>query len=163
HHGFRYLSDELAPLKLETMEVYPYPRAICLKKEPPGSYPLPKQTLYTSRTMHVPIEYLPSEAARGPIPLAAIFFLRYCPKALGPLTEPISTVEAGARLFANALNPLAHPEDGLDAAIEITRKCHCFELLTGDLRRTCELVKATMEKMLLDSGLERDTKIYRYV
>jgi len=34
HHGFSYLSDELSPVDLTTMEVHGYPHAICFKKNP---------------------------------------------------------------------------------------------------------------------------------
>src|SRR5262245_23677244 len=60
HHGFRYLSDELAAVNLHTMRVYSYAHALCLKAEPPGAYPLPRQILRTSRTLHVPAMSLPS-------------------------------------------------------------------------------------------------------
>ena len=43
HHGFTYLSDELVPLDLPTMLVYPYPHALCLKKNPPDGYPVPRE------------------------------------------------------------------------------------------------------------------------
>ena len=31
HHGFKYLSDELAPVHLTTMRVRPFPHALCVK------------------------------------------------------------------------------------------------------------------------------------
>lgn len=145
HQGFHYLSDELAPVSLESMEVHPYPHAICLKKKPPKPYPLPDRTLYTSRTMHVPAKFLPSEVIRGPIPLIAIFFLQQRPQSSAPAIEPISKAEAAARLFANALNPLAHKGEGLDGAIEIVRKNLCFELTVADLSATCTLVKNILQ------------------
>ena len=145
HHGFRYLSDELGPVDLKTFKVYPYPHALCLKAEPPGSYLLPEKTLYTSRTLYVPVEDLPSGVVKGPIPLAAIFFLCYRPEGSAPTVQPISKAAAGVHLLANALNPLAHPGDGLDGAIEIAARDACFELLTADLPRTCTLVKATLK------------------
>ena len=148
HHGFHYLSDELGPVDLKTLEVHPYPHALCLKHEPPGSYPLPEKTLYTSWTLHVPAEKLPGGAGRDPTPLAAIFFLHYGPEVSGPTIRPISKAEAGARLLANVLNALAHPGDGLDGAIKIATRSACFELFTADLPATCTLVKATLEGLL---------------
>ena len=32
HHGYEYLSDEVAPVALDTLAVHPYPRAVCLKR-----------------------------------------------------------------------------------------------------------------------------------
>jgi hypothetical protein len=84
HHGLRYLSDELAPIRLETMEVYPYPHAICLKQKQPQPYLLSDRTLYTSRTMHVPTELLPGEIGERPTPLIAIFFLQLGHQSFAP-------------------------------------------------------------------------------
>jgi len=145
HHGFHYLSDELGAVDLKTLEVHPYPHALCLKDEPPGSHPLPEKTLYTSRTLHIPVEDLPGGAGRDPTPLAAIFFLHYDPEASGPAIRPISKAEAGARLFVNVLNPLSHPGDGLDGAIKIATRSASFELFTADLPATCALVKSTLK------------------
>jgi hypothetical protein len=150
HHGFRYLSDELGPVDLETLRVQPYPHALCLKDEPPRLYRLPERTLYTAQTLHVPTETLPAETAAVPIPLTAIFFLRYRPEASAPSVQPISRAEAGARLLAHALNPLAHPGNGLDGAIEIVRKTAQFKLSTTDLPSTCAVVKDTLREL---SGL----------
>ncbi len=150
HHGFRYLSDELAPVDLETLEVVPYPHALCLKAEPPASYPLPTATLRTSRTLYVPIANLPSGVGSDPTPLATLFFVRYRPEIAVPTIRPMSKAEAAMRLFTNALNPLAHPEDGLDGAIAITTRCACFELFVADLHATCALMNATLKELFRD-------------
>jgi hypothetical protein len=147
HHGFRYLSDELAPVRLESMEIYPYSHAICFKKEPPKPYFLPEQTIYTSRTMHVPTELLPGVAVNELSPLVGIFFLRQSSFASVPTIKSVTKGEAAARLFANALNALAHEGDGIDGAIEIARRNVCFELTIGDLPATCALVKNTLQDL----------------
>jgi hypothetical protein len=144
HHGFRYLSDELAPIKLDGMEVLPYPHALCLKHHPPMPYRVPDLTLYTSRTMHIPAELLPGKIGNGPTPLAAIFFLHLSRQPRAPIIEPIGDAESAARLYANALNSLAHRGEGLDAAIEIARSNFCFQLTLGDLSATCALMKNTL-------------------
>jgi hypothetical protein len=147
NHGFRYLSDELGPVDLTTLEVVPYPHALNLKKTPPSPYALPPQTVRTSRTLHVPVEALPGGVQSTPAPLAAIFFLFYRPDACSPEIQPVNRAEAGARLFANALNALAHPGEGLDAALELAARCSCFELTSNDLRETCRIVSETMETL----------------
>ena len=145
HHGFRYLSDELGPIDLKTLSVFPYLHALGLKNLPPSLYPLPKRTVQTSRTLHVPVKALPGGTRNGPTPLSAIFFLFYRPDLPSPQVQPITRAEAAVRLFANALNPLAHPGEGLDAALEITDRCSCFKLVANDLAMTCKVVKETME------------------
>ncbi|MCS6926620.1 MAG: hypothetical protein NZ578_12035 [Candidatus Binatia bacterium] len=151
HHGFDYLSDELAPIDMATLTVQPYPHALCLKEVPPAAYPLPAGTLYTSSTLYIPTAALPGEVAKTPRPLAAIFFLRYCPEAAHPIIRPVGKAEAAARLLANALNPLAHPAAGLDGAIAITQRSACFELCAAALPATCVRIKETVAS-LISSG-----------
>jgi hypothetical protein len=144
HHGFQYLSDELAPLDLKTLEVFPYSHALSLKRDPPSPYGLPNETIRTSRTVHVPVSVLPGGSKGVPTCLGAIFFVSYRPDLKSPHTTPISRTEAAARLFANALNPLAHPGEGLDGVLEIAARCSSFELVTNNLALSCALVKETM-------------------
>lgn len=145
HHGCRYLSDELAPVDLRTVSVHPYPRALALKRRPPASYPLPRATLSTSRGLHIATDALSSGIRATAAPLAAIFFLRYRPEAVGPSVTPLSAAQGAARLYANTLNALAHPEEGLTGAIRIARATACFELATADLTATCRLVETTLD------------------
>ena len=147
HHDFRYLSDELAPVELSTLTVHPYPRALTLKSPPPRAYPLPSSTLSTSRGFHIGTDAIANGRRRAPARLAAIFFLRYAGGPAGPSAREISAAQAGARLYANALNALAHPDDGLDAAIRVARNTTCFELVTGDLTATCAVVKAAVAEL----------------
>jgi hypothetical protein len=148
HHGFRYLSDELGPVDLTTRAVYSYPHALCLKNEPPGPYPLPPQTLSTSRAFYVPTDALPSTVYSEPTCLAAILFLRYRPGRSEPVLRLLSPAQASARLLSQALNPLAHPSAGLDGAIAIAMSTTCFELQTADLPTTCALVTTTWQGLI---------------
>jgi hypothetical protein len=155
HHGCRYFSDELGPVDLQTGEVYPYPHALCLKDVPPGPYPLPTNTLYTAHALHIPTAALPSEVGEGPALLSAIFFVQYRPGAAAPAVQGLSKAEAAARLFANALNPLAHAGDGLDGAIEVSTRVASLKLFSGDLTATCALVKATLKSLLSNEEARR--------
>ena len=146
HHGFDYLSDELAPLDLDRLEVQPYPHAICLKKEPPCPYSLPDKTLRTSFTMHVPTSQLPTAAILKSMPVTALFFLEYRLGLNSPTVRLLSKAETATRLFVHALNPLAHAEDGLAGAVAIARKVPAFQLDSGDLRPTCALINETLER-----------------
>jgi len=143
HYGFKYLSDELAPVHLSAMQVHPFPHALCLKALPPNDHPLPGETIFTSRTAHVPAQFLPCETLSETVPLHAVFFLRFVDEISEPVLKPMAKGEAATRLFTNALNPLAHSGEGLEGAIEIVSKTHCFELLSSNLTSTCELVKST--------------------
>jgi hypothetical protein len=145
HHGFRYLSDELAPIELGALHVHAYPHALCLKSAPPEPYALPASTLETATTLHVPAGELPAGVGTR-APLHAIFFLASDASASAePAVRALSAAEAGARLLANALNPLAHAADGLDPALAIAQRVRRFELRRGSLDRTCGLIERTLE------------------
>ena len=128
--GLEYLSDELAPIDLRTLAVEPYPHALCLKSPPPDPYTLPSNTVRCGRRYHVPIP--------GPVhqvrTLAALVFVRRDEERFQQL-RPVSAATAAARLMANALNPLAHPGDGLDVAVTLSQAVPCFELDILDLSR----------------------------
>jgi len=142
HHGFGFLSDELAPVALDTLQVHPYPRTLVLKMEPPDSYPSPRRTVVTSRGLLLDV---PGSVGRAPAALEAVIFVQYDPTASQPAIRRITTAEATARLYANALNPLSHANDGLDGAVRITAVCHCYELISADLSATCALLAHTLE------------------
>jgi hypothetical protein len=157
HHGFEYLSDEIAPIEPRTLRVLPFPRALCLKKNPPEGYPLPPDAVVTGRTIHVPTSLFSGDPVSKPLPLSMIFFLRFIGEAQSPTVKPMSSGDATVRLLLNTLNPLAHPQSGLDDALAIAAKTSCFELLTGDLPSTCELIRATCGKGFRDTGARFDS------
>lgn len=156
-HGFEYLSDELAPIEPKTFRVHPFPRALCLKKNPPDCYPLPVDTVVTGRTVHVPTALFSGDLANEPLPLSMIVFLRYIGQAQPPILKPISSADATVRLLINTLNPLAHLQYGLDDAIAIAATIPCFELLTGDLGSTCKLVRAACGRQFSQVGARLDS------
>jgi hypothetical protein len=142
-YGFRYLSDELAPVDVATLAIYPYPRALSLKSRAATPCPLPPKTILTTRSIHIQPEAIPAGVCRTPAPLAAIFFLRNAPDAVPPIGRQLSSAEASARLYPNVLNALAHPGDGLDGAVRIASNTVCFQLSTADLMAACAFVRAT--------------------
>lgn len=147
HHGFRYLSDELAPIDPISLEVHSYQHALCLKSSPPRPYSLPGKIINTEKTLHIPVASFPSSVITNPKPLKAIVFLNRQPDATDPDYFPISPAEAAARLYANTLNALAHPGSGLNAAIRITEAVPAFTINAGDLHATCELI-ASLDSQL---------------
>jgi hypothetical protein len=147
HHGFGYLSDELAPINLESLQVQSYPRALCLKTEPPPVYALPNTVLRTSRGLHVPADDLPGGVSISPATVSAIFFLGRQGPTRRPSVRRITNGEAVARLYANTLNSLAHSAWGLDGTIRIVSAAPAFELEVSDLPATCGLVIGTVAEL----------------
>jgi hypothetical protein len=155
-HGFDYLSDELAPLTLDSLQVHPYPHALCLKKEPPFPYTLPDEALRTSLTLHVPTSQLFTPVNKKTMPVRAIFFLEYCPELTRPDAVILSQAEAAMRLFVNALNPLAHEEDGLAGAAAIAQQVPSFYLRSAELKLTCELIRGIFQQAVRNELCPRD-------
>ena len=147
HNGFEYLSDELSPLDIWSMQVFPYPHAICFKRQPPGPYPLPQGALHLGRTIHVPTEFLPSKTVSQPLTLGAVFLLDYRPDTAVPEVRVIGPGEAGARLYVNALNALAHTRHGLDAVAQISKFVPCFVISSAGLLETCRLIRTTLQQV----------------
>ncbi len=141
HHGFRYLSDELSPIDLDSLCVLPYPHALCLKPPTPLAYRLPAaDVLDFGRTVHVPVHALPAETPPGPCELGAVLFVRYRGDLRAPVLRAIGPAEAGARMYVTALNALAHRNRGLDAVVHIAERVPCYCLDSADLAITCDMV-----------------------
>ena len=151
HHGFRYLSDELSPIDLASMQVWPYPHALCLKSRPPH-YPLPDKTVDLGRTLHVPVPSLPVASIEAPLPLGGILLVQYSPDRSAPRMQRISASEAAAHLYVNTLNALAHSNSGLDGVARIAQALPCYAVEAADLRETCDLIRNTVDPLLCMSN-----------
>jgi hypothetical protein len=144
HHQFRYLTDELSPIDLHSMQVFPYSHALCLK-QPPPAYPLPAGAIHLRRTIHIPTRFLPSAVVSRPRPLGAVFIVKYCPDVSTPSVQAIGPAEASARLYVTTLNALAHSNHGLDAVVRIAEHVPCFTVSSNELPATCALIRSTIE------------------
>lgn len=140
HHGFGYLSDELAPIDPATLMVHGYPHALCLKRRPPAPYSLPAETLATTRTWHIPVAATPASGR-----LAAVLFVGHRYPEGHPVLTGVPPARAAIQLYANTLNPLAHPNDGLDAVARIAQHAPGFELNSANLDAACMAIKSWLD------------------
>jgi hypothetical protein len=62
-------------------------------------------TIFTTRTAHVPAQFLPCQTTVDRSTLEAIFFVRFIGEISEPVLKRMGKGEAAARLFTNALNP----------------------------------------------------------
>ena len=140
--GFSYLSDELAPIDLNSLAIMPYPHALNLKSVPP-LFSLPEDALYTSQTIHVSIKEFCNSSVT---PLKVIFYLEFNAEISEPEINPISTAEATANLYANSLNILAHNDidNGLNAAVKVASRVKNYKLVSNKLDKTCRDIKSLM-------------------
>ena len=145
-HGFRYLSDELAPVALDSTVVLGYPHALCLKRNPPPGYPVPDTTMRTPRGLHIPINGSSLYAGDEAPPVAAIFFVEYDPSTRRPAARGITVAETTARLYPQILNALAHEGDGLTAAASVASAVPGYRLESAELGATCRAVRACIDE-----------------
>ena len=146
NNGFRYLSDELAPIDLKEMTVFGYPRALGLKQSPP-TYPLPSELVETENSFHLPVSALPTDALLGPLPISALFILRDHERTQteDSIVAPASTSSAAQHIYANTLNALAHESKGLEGAVLLATQANCyFVKAKRDLKQTCESLRYTL-------------------
>jgi hypothetical protein len=141
--GLDYLSDELAPVDLGRFTIHPYPRALCLKALPPAPHALPAGTIRHHGRFHVPIAAFANRVRREASPLAIYVFLRRDEERFSGLRR-ITAASATTHLMANALNLLAHPADGLDAAVTLGRAAPAFELDLSDLSAAGAAVRTAL-------------------
>ena len=138
--GLLYLSDELAPMEPSTGMISPYPRAICLKRDPPPPLRLPRRHLRTEWTLHIPATELGAPVALEPVPLTRVIFVRYSPKHTSVNLRTISRGHAAVRLYQSALNQLAHPGLGLDDTLRLIQRADCYELEAAGIAGTVRAV-----------------------
>lgn len=141
--GLRYVSDELAPIERVGTEVriHPYPRALNLKREPPSPYALPADVLRFPDALYVPTRLMALPPQVDTLPLRGFLFLQRGEQTEVPRVTRLTPAEAATHLYANALNPLAHSDMGLDAAIAIVRSLPCFVVSVGSVAATVSVVR----------------------
>jgi hypothetical protein len=141
HHGFDYLSDELGPVELPSLQVRSYAHALCMKRLPPAGYALPATgAMDLGATLHVPVDAMPARVG-VPSTLGAVVFVRHDRTLSAPAWRAVGAAEASARLYAQALNALAHPAKGVDVVVDVATRVPCYALDTADLRLSCELLR----------------------
>ena len=142
-HGLEYFSDELAPIDLRQLTVRAYPRSVFLKSPPPQPHRLPPQAITHHGRHYVPRASPAQSATSGEAKLAGLIFLRRDSERFDGLRQ-ISPASGAVRVLANALNLLAHPSAGLDAAIHLSQTTPCFELDVTDLDRASLAIKSVL-------------------
>jgi hypothetical protein len=144
--GLRYLSDELTPFEPRTLHVHPYPRALQLKTDPPATLPLPKGTERSGRLLWVPVGSMPGPPRAAGGRLTVIVFLAPAGDGSSPPLRRLTKAEAMTRLYAAALNPLAHRHAGLAAAAAVAARVPAFEVTRGELPAMSALVRGLLER-----------------
>ncbi len=151
--GWGYLSDEFALVDLESSEVHPFPRALCLKT-PPEALPANLAvavgaTVEVRRRSRYPAWYLAADCIRpgavdGPRPLRCILFLTRTAAGAGD-PRRVAPPEAAMRLYGEALNSAGLQRRGFEAVVDLARRIPCYEYNLGDVDRNCRVLQSLME------------------
>lgn len=141
--GFRYLSDELAPLDPVTGRLHPYPRPIVLE---PGSFRFfPQLRPSVAPELDDPGRWLVSAdevrpgSRGGPVPPGAIVFSRFEPGAAGQAV-PVSRSEAVTLLADQTLNLALLGNEAVAALGRLALSAPAYRLTFGDPVRACAVI-----------------------
>ena len=147
--GWSYLCDEFALIHPQTLEIHPYPRALCIK-EPSFSVidrlglPLCRKTPYHKPTKGRvaflnPLDVRP-DIVGAPSPIRWVVFPNYVAGAT-PALEPISRSQAAFQLLRQCFNFKAYRGRALEILTDVVRDAECFHLTSGEIHATCDLIQ----------------------
>ena len=149
--GWQYLSDEFALLDPITLELHPFPKALCVKS---GSFhvirelglPLwsrrPYVKAFKGRVAFVTPSSLP--AASVPVPLRAVVFPRFSTDA-EPGIFPVARSDAAFRLAANAFNRANFGEDLVATLADVVSSAACATFVPGTSTETATLLASIVQ------------------
>ncbi len=145
HHGFDYLSDELAPVDPAFLHVEPYPQALCLKDKPLSEPALPDSTQYTEATIHVPAYELPTRALDRPCPLSFLIFIDESLNGRDLVMRAIGSAESATRLYSNGLNQLSHRGDGLPVVASMASGVSSYLMSGGTVEERAQAIRGLFD------------------
>lgn len=133
--GFGYLSDEAGAIDPVTGRLYPYPKALTLKKHPADLFPglpLNGQGGLVRGVWHVRADDIRPGATVGPSDVRFIVAPRY---QVGASTEliPLGRAEGVAELARSTLNLSTYRSRALPLLARVVRGADCYRLVSGDV------------------------------
>lgn len=135
--GFGYLSDEAGAIDPVGGRVYPYPKALTLKRDPAELLPGLRLGNGHRRMMrgvwHVRAEDLRPAALPGPTEARLVVFPRYDPDAARAGLASISRAEGVVALAENTLNLAVYGSRALRLLGRVARRARFYRLVSGDL------------------------------
>lgn len=152
--GWSYLCDEFALVQPDTLEVHPFPRALCMK-EPSFpvidklGLPLCRRTPYHKPTKGRvaflnPLDVRPDVVGK-PSPVGWVIFPKYVAGA-APHAVPMSRAEAAYELARQCFNFRAVGARTMTVLANVVRSAACFRLTSGEIHATCDLVNELVEQ-----------------
>lgn len=154
--GWSYLSDEFALIEPGTLQLHPFPKALCIKS---GSFglverldlPLRRRRHYV-KALKGRVGYVsPHEAGPNvvadPCPVRWIVFPRY-DEGQEPQLYPISRAQAAMSLAGFAFNRQMFGERATSILGDVVRGARCFGMRSGPIDETCDLIESLVQDSL---------------
>lgn len=149
--GLRCYSDELAPLDLERLCVWPYPRALSLKTRPKQrNFRVTPRVHRIGQQWFLPLDSGRVHARDRPVPLRALVILDRVENACSR-TVRASGAAALANVYSHCLNPMAHDKGGLPAVRRLLDALPCYHFSSASPMDTV----AFLHELLLQQSSTR--------
>jgi len=148
--GWSYLCDEFALVDPWTRTLHPYPRALCIKE---GSFDvlrrlglplcskMPYHKATKGRVAFLNPRDISADIVGRPSPVRWVVFPRYVPGA-EPELHPITRSQAAYDLARQCFNIRSDQTRTLSLLAAVARGADCYQLTTGDIDATCDLVES---------------------
>jgi hypothetical protein len=144
--GLACCSDELAPIDLETLRVWPYLRALVLKHRPSNITTRPRlRATRLDQRWYVPLRFCAWRRRPERPRLKSLAILERSREGATGMAS-IAPARAMAHVYSHCLNPLAHDRGGLPAVRHLVNSLPCYRLESADP----ELAIALIRRLLVD-------------
>jgi len=152
--GWQYLCDELALIRPETLDMHPFPKALCIKLD--GFEIIRRMNLrFAGGEHHLkgskgrvayinPLEVGPETIGR-PSPVRFVALLRYTPGVPARLRR-ISASQAAFGLARHAVNRDAHRDRTISILGDLVRRAECYVVESGPIEETCDLLEQVISQ-----------------
>jgi len=149
--GLRCYSDELAPIDLNKLSVWPYPRALSMKTRPNLCHirGLPR-VRSIGQQWFLPLDLSHLHACGHPIPLRTLVILDQSSAGCSR-TIKLSDAAALTNVYSHCLNPMAHDNGGLSAVRRLLDSIPCYQFSSASPMDTV----AFLRQLLLQQASTR--------
>jgi len=135
--GFDYLSDEGGAIDPVTRMLYPFQKALWLKKGHASLFPelCPNGdgSAWLSGLWPVSPEHIRPDSVGSPCPIRFVIGLTYRSGAPTEVT-PVTTAEGAMLILGNAFNLAIYRSRALQLAADVARQARSYRLVSGDLQ-----------------------------
>ncbi|GMU37403.1 MAG: hypothetical protein KJ057_05290 [Phycisphaerae bacterium] len=158
--GWSYLSDEFALIDPETLSLDPYPKALCIKEGSfeivdafcPAAGALPSyEKSWKGRVRLIDPQALRPHRTPWGIPVGMIAFPRYVARP-APTLHPLSRARALFQLLGVCFTFGRYRAATLDVLGGVVERAACFQLESGEIDATCDVLEAAWRAHVPTSG-----------